>query len=247
MALAPSASDSQPEQPGPDVAQAAERHGLGSLRRVIALRKARLLGQGEVECRFFEFAEGLIYQHSDGSIRVYRWDKVSRINVTSTRNYINGRYVTTGYVFVVAQGKSFVQRWGHFVDPALWRGGIRGKKRTTGDEHYELFTLISRASHAVSLLLLPDALARVERGEELRFGDVWISRAGVRADDRLSTWDSIKEVQVRNGIVQFKAAGTVRPLARQEVGNIPNLPLLVMLVNALTSAQPGSPLPPARA
>jgi hypothetical protein len=236
---APLASDSAPGQPTPEVAQAAERHGLGGLRRIIELRKVRLLGKGEVESRYFEFADGLIYQGPDGHVHVYPWEKVSRINLTSTGNYFNGRYVNTGYSFVLVLGNGgYLTRTGFFVDPALWRGGVTGKKRVAGDEQYELFTLISGASHTVSLLLLPDALARLERGEELPFGDVRISRAGVRADDRLITWDSIKDVQVKNGIARFRAAVTFQSLSHQEVGAIPNLPLFFMLVKALTSGAP---------
>jgi hypothetical protein len=84
---------------------------------------------------------------------------------------------------------------------------------------------------------LPVTLARLQRGEEVAFGDIKLSLAGVHTAKGLVPWNTIKGVQVHNGAFQIKQAGKFFAVSRLPAGEIPNVPLFTMLVNALHASQ----------
>ena len=80
-------------------------------------------------------------------------------------------------------------------------------------------------------------MARLERGEKLTFGDITISLAGVHTAKGLIPWNSIKDVQARQGVITIKQAGKFFPLSSQPVAKIPNAQLFFMLADALRRSQ----------
>jgi hypothetical protein len=80
-------------------------------------------------------------------------------------------------------------------------------------------------------------VARLERGEKLTFGDITISLAGVHTAKGLIPWNSIKDVQARQGVITIKQAGKFFPLSSQPVAKIPNAQLFFMLADALRRSQ----------
>jgi hypothetical protein len=231
MTTAPSPSEQAP----PEVMQAAQANGLGQLVRVFTRRKRpRLFGPAQVTSRIFDCEEGLVYQSvSDGKVHVYSWDKVVQMYLGSTRHYVNGGYTYTSYSStVILSDGGKLSLTGMFTDPALSR-----RKRPTANDEHEIFMLMSAASKVVSQEQLPDAVARLERGEKLTFGDITISLAGVDTAKGLIPWNGIKDVQARQGVITIKQAGKFFPLSSQPVAKIPNAQLFFMLADALRRSQ----------
>jgi len=162
-----------------DVEEVAERHGLGSFRQTLIPRKRRLLrgSGGKAKGFLHEFENGVVYQDvdDDGPGSAFPWAEVSSVYVGSTRKYVNGTYGGTEYgcTAVLANGGKLVLS-GWFRDPAL--GRVPAKH---DDDEYRIFLLMSSAATTVSRAQLPDAVARLERGEALTFGEMVISRFGV--------------------------------------------------------------------
>ena len=223
----------KPEQAPEKVLQAAKSNSLGGFERTLVRRtRKRIFGEIAVT-RIYDFEEGIIYEGTDGVLRAYHWDKIVQVYLASTRHYVNGRYTWTGYgaTVVLADGGKLALS-GMFLDPAY----RDDKKQRTADE-FEIYLLMVDAARSASESQLPGTLARLRQGEEVAFGDIKLSLAGVHTVKGFVPWDTIKDVQVRNGVAQIKQAGKFFPLSKQPVGQIPNLPLFSLLARSLRSGQ----------
>jgi hypothetical protein len=223
----------KPQQPSEKVMRAAESNNLGGFERILVRRTSkRIFGKAEVS-RIYDFEEGIIHEGTDEALLVLPWDKIVSVYLSSTRHYLNGRYTWTGYgATAVLAGGGKLALSGAFLDPAY----RDDKKQRTADE-FEIYLLMLDAARSASESQLPGTLARLRQGEELAFGDIKISLAGVHTVKGFVPWDTVKDVQVRNGVAQIKQAGKFFPLSRQPVGQIPNLPLFSLLASALRSGQ----------
>jgi hypothetical protein len=235
--------------PGPspsDIMQTAEQHGLGALRRVHIRQRTEHIRhpehyytQEEVTSHFYDFERGIVYQRNDEAVQVYPWESVSRVYLATTRNFYQGQYTGTDYggSLVRTDGKS-LRLSGKFHDPAFRRVAFATKKKTPAPVEYELYRILSAASTIVAQLRLPDALASLEKGEALPFGDISISVAGVQTGKGLVPWHAIKDVKSRNGVIRVEQAGKFRPISQQYAGRVPNVLLFFNLVGVLRQSQP---------
>jgi hypothetical protein len=82
-------------------------------------------------------------------------------------------------------------------------------------------------------LQFPVASAALARGEQLAFGDITISLAGVHTAKGFVPWTSIREVRVQGGFVRIKQADKFFALSWEPVGRIPNFPLFFTLAENL--------------
>jgi hypothetical protein len=237
---------SVPEPPSSEITRTAEQHSLGGLRRILTRHQTvqtrhpeHYYTEDEVTTHFYEFEYGFIYQRNDEAVHVFPWKKVSRVYLGSTRNFYNKQYTGTDYygTLILADGGNLKLK-GSFHDPAYRRLVYSSKKKkASSDVEYELFRFLSAASTVVSRLQLPGALATLERGEALPFGDISISLAGIQTDRGLVPWQTISDVQLKNGSIRVEQDGKFRALSRQEAGQTPNLPLFFMLVDAIRQSQ----------
>lgn len=220
-----------PASPPPPVLQLAESQGLGAYRRVLTKFRKHVLKPPEFVYHVYDFDEGIIFQGKDGVLHPYPWSQVRTVYLGSTRHYTNGQYTMTTFGFSLVLGNGNRLRLsGAFHDRALRAG--RNRAKPVEDEQ-ELFLLVSALAAVVSRRQLPDAIAALERGEQLSFGDIRISLAGVQTASELIAWNAIKEVEVAQGVIRIKQAGRFRPLSRKSASEIPNVQLFVLLAKTL--------------
>ena len=221
-------------QPPADVIRAAEIHRLGGLRRTLTQHRKVKKKTFETQSHVYEFDEGFIYQEPGGVPHAYPLRNVSVVYLSSTAYYINGGYTHTSYHFDLRlRNGGKLSASGTFYDPKIPKAGFTGKKWVPASDEYEFYELISAVSVSVSKALLPSAVARLEQGGELVFGGMRISTSGVRIGTETNPWDAVKDVRTRDGNVQFKLVGKLRPLVGERVGKVPNLPLFFALVEIL--------------
>jgi len=210
-----------PPQPSQKVMQAASSNDLGGFKRILVRRKEKgLLSKPKVTSLLYDFEQGIIYEETDEVLRVYPWSKVASVYVSSTSTFINKRYISSRYsaTLVPADGEKLVLR-GLYMDPAI----VYDKKGLSAD-HHQTYLLMAAGAAIVSEAQLPGALARLQRGEELAFGEVKISLAGVHIDKGVIPWNTVKDVQVADGYAQITQAGRFLPLSRQPVGRYRTFP-----------------------
>ncbi|HEY3868659.1 MAG TPA: DUF6585 family protein [Actinocrinis sp.] len=220
-----------PGPPPPAVGQLAEREELGEYQRVLTKYRKHVFKPPEFVYHVFDFDRGIVFQGKDGVLHAYPWGRVATVYLGSTRHYSNGQYTLTTFGFSVILGNGNRLRLsGAFHDHAL--RPARNRAKPVEDEE-DLFGLASAVATAVSRQRLPDAIAALERGDSLTFGDIGIGLAGVRTTAELIPWSAIKEVEVAQGVVRIKQAGRFRPLSRKPASEIPNVQLFILLAKTL--------------
>ncbi|MCD9144918.1 DUF6585 family protein [Streptomyces albireticuli] len=79
---------------------------------------------------------------------------------------------------------------------------------------------------------LPRALAALDQGERLTFGDVWLTREEVGYGEVRATWSRVRRVRARDGAVELDIDGTWHGLGSKAAG-IPDHFVLRALVERL--------------
>lgn len=136
-----------------------------------------------------------------------RWDEASVLQ-DITRHVRNGATAHVTYLYKLSC-PSGTQTAISGID-----GGIGGIERPR-----EWGTEIQRA---VTSAQLPGAVAALERGEDLSFGDITVNRDGISARGKSVPWGQLQEIQVKDGYVSLKQAGQWRSLSTTPVKNIAN-------------------------
>jgi len=110
-------------------------------------------------------------------------------------------------------------------DPAA-RGGRNADPRAAG---YLLYRFLMRVRDTVCTAQLPAAIAVLNRGEQLTFGDLQINASGIQAPKGFVPWSSIKAVNIDRGRVSVRQEGKFFSLSSQGAEKIPNCPLFLTL------------------
>jgi hypothetical protein len=97
--------------------------------------------------------------------------------------------------------------------------------------------LSSRIEEKVTERLLPRVLALYQRGEPVRFGQVQVSRQGIKVGGMSLPWDKVAEVQVQGGMLAFKQQGMALHELYAPVNRIPNLCVLEALIETILQAE----------
>jgi len=229
--------------PSPPLAatSAAASANLGALRNAISVTKQQALVRTRIMGYAYEFDNGFVWQPDDGVAQAYRWDEVSTVNWFASQHYANGVYTGTQYWLTLAStdGRS-LKFSGSCKDPAA-KGGRNADPLARG---YLLYQFLIRVREAASAAQLPGAMATLNRGEQLVFGDLRISATGIQAPKGFVPWSSIKAVNIYQGRVSVRQEGKFFSLSSQAAEKIPNCPLFLTLAQMLTrqaaSANPAS-------
>jgi hypothetical protein len=152
--------------------------------------------------RLHLFEHGLLVADHAGPVDAFRWDSMSVLQEIVER-YANGAYVGTVYVYTLTRHDGSILKLTHFyADPQQWGAIIQQE--------------ITRAQ-------APAALAALERGQTLQFGDLSVSAGGVATAKRGGVgWHEIQEVNVKNGVLFLKKSGKRLPWSNTQVSKIPN-------------------------
>lgn len=210
---------------------AARSSNLGALRQTISVSKHQAPFRARIIAYAYEFDHGFVWQPDDAEPQTYRWDEVATVNWYASQHFVNGVYSGTQFWITLtsSDGRS-LKISGSCKDPAA-KGAHRADPQATG---YLLFQFLTRVRDAVSAAQLPDAIAALNRGDQLSFGDLQISSAGIQAPKGFVPWPSIKAVNVVQGRVSVRQEGKFLALSAKGVEQIPNCPLFVSLAQMLT-------------
>ena len=85
----------------------------------------------------------------------------------------------------------------------------------------------------VSAALLPGAVAAIDRGQGIRFGDMTLTAGGIAGKRQSVTWTQVSGVQIVNGFVRVRVQSKTMSLSSTAAANLPNLPLFLTLANRL--------------
>jgi hypothetical protein len=221
---------STPPPPSPAAAAAAQAASLGALRQAIPVTKPALVRVRTVGYAY-EFDHGFTWQPGDAEPQAYRWDQVAAVNWHASQHYVNGAYTGTQFWLTLTgtDGRS-LKLSGTCRDPAA-KGGRNADPQAAS---YLLYQFLNRARDTVSALQLPGAVAALNRGERLPFGDLQVSTAGIHSPKGFVPWSSVKAVNISQGRVSVRQEGKIFALSSKAAEQIPNCPLFLTLAQTLT-------------
>lgn len=222
---------SLPPPPSPAAMAAAYSANLGALRQAIPISKHQAMVRVRIVAYAYEFDHGFIWQPDDAEPQLYRWDQVATVNWFASQHYSNGVYTGTQFWLTLTStdGRN-LKIIGSCKDPAA-KGGRNADPMAPG---YLLYQFLTRASDAISAAQLPAAIAALNRGELLAFGDLQINTTGIQAPKGFVPWSSVKAVNIFQGRVSVMQEGKFRALSSQAAEQIPNCPLFLTLAQTLT-------------
>lgn len=166
------------------------------------------------------FEHGLICVGRGGRLTSRRWDTTT-VYQNIVRHYRNGVPIGTSYVYrLIDPTGDTLALAGGFQRPTEWGPAIQ---------------------QAVTNARLPEAIATIQAGGALTFGNITLDRQNVSVAGKHIPWAQIQEIRVKDGSVSLRVAGKWLPLTTTMVRSIPNFFVFHALADRLriTAADPG--------
>lgn len=177
------------------------------------------LGPGEY---LYLYERGLLCPGEDGRARAVPWRAVTAMHQDVTRTYVHGGYTGTHYSYRLLTGGRHAVTVGGFVNeetvPKPTDSQIRELAQIVLDE------TVRRA--------LPAAVATLEEGGSVAFGEVALDGQGITLPSGPAPWERVRRCELRgDGLVVVRTAGGGR--WARESKEIPDFPVFWALVREL--------------
>jgi hypothetical protein len=186
---------------------------LGALFLYLLARTPGFSGR-QVTKRVDVFDNGFIQADGGKPRTVFRWDEIKSVCQRITRNYTNGIYTGTVYLYTVTRNDGVCLKLTQFYD------GIAALGETIARE--------------VSRVQVPRALDAIEHGHTLTFGDLAVNAGGIVCTGHGSVpWTEVERVQVNRGYVALRRAGKWLAWSSKPASQIPNLFVLMTIADLL--------------
>jgi len=217
-------------KPSADAVRAAEEKSLGSLVDTLPLQKRGLFKFKDTGHLVHRHEQGLVDVSEGGVLLAMRYDQIAWVRQYFLQQYVNHFYRQTSYWFTIGSMTR---------ETVTWQGGFSEQERGPGDKGDPRLPEFGRQlAEAVSKARLPAHRTALADGKSLVFGNIVISRQGVRGQDGVVPWSQVEPLVVDHGVATVKRTGQRRPMASTHVNSIPNLPLFLSLYENLRRARP---------
>jgi hypothetical protein len=151
--------------------------------------------------RIYLFEQGLVIDKGK-QVQAFPWNQTAAVWQSITRNYRNGRYVGTTYVYTLRR-----------VD------GYQLKLNNLTKDIAELGPAIAQG---ITRELVPRALHAIRVGQTLMFAPFSLNRQGIGNGREFLPWSQVQGVDMKQGRVTVKKTGTSRDSWTGKVAKIPN-------------------------
>jgi hypothetical protein len=167
--------------------------------------------------RLYLYEYGFVLANKPDEPQVFRFDAINTVfqKIISRRQY--GIETARTYLYTISSNDGRTVKLTQFWD--------------------EIADLGSYLNTRVSSALLPGAVAAVNAGHGVRFGDMTITRAGITGRRKSVSWAEVSDVAVANGYVSVKVAGKFFSLSTTAASAIPNLPLFLTLAEQMRGSR----------
>ncbi|MFI8371520.1 DUF6585 family protein [Streptomyces sp. NPDC085466] len=190
--------------------------GLPLVLCVVSLLGHLVFGARTGDARLEQYEGGLVV-HLKGRVRVVRYADTTVLDNTVRRTQY-GRTVSVTYSFGLTDTEG--------------RNLVVGSVFTGGDVWGPLLR------RDAALAQLPGALVRLDAGERLEFGIVWLTAAELGSGRASAPWHLVSEVELEDGTLTVRAEGRRGALLVAPTRYTPNVSLLLALTETLRAAGP---------
>jgi len=151
--------------------------------------------------QIYLFQQGMVIDKGK-QVQVLPWNQVAEVWQSITRNYQNGSYVGTTHVYTLRR-----------VD------GYQVKLDNLTKDIAELGLAIIQG---ITRKLVPRAFHAIRDGQTLTFAPFSVNQQGISNGREFLSWSQVQTVDVNQGRVMVKKAGTSRVWGTAKVAKIPN-------------------------
>lgn len=173
---------------------------FGLLSLGLALWLAFSILQVANQCIYL-FEQGLVIDKRK-QVQAFPWNQVAEVWQSITRNYRNGRYVGTTYIYTLRR--------------------VDGYKVKLNNLTKDIAELGPALAQGITRELVPRALHSIGAGQTLIFAPFSVNRQGIGNGREFLPWSQVQGVDVKQGRVTVKKAGTSRDSWTDTVAKIPN-------------------------
>jgi len=166
------------------------------------------------------YANGFACSDRKG-VQSWRWDQVKDVTANVVRHYTNGIYTGTSHTYTLSRNNG---------EKLVIKDTIKNVEGFY--THLQNHTLQHRYQRCA------DAY---NRGEMVQFGPVTISKqGGIQVGKKAYAWDDIEQVAINKGVLSVKKKdGRWFSGASASAGAIPNLHVLLSMINQIVGLQAG--------
>ncbi len=167
------------------------------------------------------FANGFAYSDHKG-VQTWRWEQVKDVTANVVRHYTNGIYTGTSHTYTLVK--------------------TNGDKLVIKDvlkEAEDFFNHIQNNTLQHRYQRLAD---EYNQGSPVTFGPVTIGKQlGIQIGKKTYSWDEIQQVGINKGVLSVKKKdGKWFSGASATAGTVPNLHVLLSIINQIVGLQTGS-------
>jgi hypothetical protein len=162
-----------------------------------------------------------------------RWEDIEYVGQSIVRQLTNGIYTGTTHRYTIqfANGrtKTFygVERDG-WIPPG--QKEVSRGRLVTPISLAQLGQLIQRG---VTRAQLPKVVRKINDGETVWFGPLWVSAAAIGHGHHTLPWTEVEQIDVRQGLIAIKKADRWLTWEKVSVERVPNFHLFMELVHAM--------------
>lgn len=151
--------------------------------------------------QIYLFQQGLVIDKRN-QVQVFPWNQVAEVWQSITRNYRNGVYTGTTYIYTLRRVDGYQVKLGNLTK------GIA-----------ELGPIIAQG---ITQELVPRALHSIRNGQTLTFAPFSVNLQGIGNGREFLPWSQVQAVEVKQGRVTVKKTGKSRGSWMAMVAKIPN-------------------------
>lgn len=166
-----------------------------------------------------------VYEHGlvrirGKSVKVTRWDDIGAVWQRITRNYYNGIYTGTTYVYTI-QSKN-------------------GEKFKITNVYKDVESLGNIIQSEVTKRLLPSMVRAYQSGQTVSFGKLSLNPQGIIYKDRQLPWNEIKDLKIERGFISVKKeGGRWFNWASVSAASVPNLFVFLAMTDSIVGIRTG--------
>lgn len=154
------------------------------------------------------------------SLQVWRWEDVVSMRSAITRRYTYGIYTGTTHIYTLYNRQN--------------------QRLVLSDSLSSVEELANLIDQSIFPLLYEVAANQYNAGQEIFFGPVAISKAGITISKKTYPWKDVKEVSIHRGILKVsRKEGGLFSGASASTAAIPNLRVLLTIIHQVVGLKAG--------
>ena len=185
-----------------------------------------------------------IHWSLQGQAGFSRWEDVPWVVQSITRRTVNGAYAGTDHHYALRLANGAVVRIS-----GSEREGVQPKHSDGPAGSATLPITLAKLGSIIQTQIterqFPLVARAINAGQDVRFGPLTVSAAGIAQGEETVRWDEVEDVRVHQGVVTVKKAGKWFAWEKAKVGEIPNFFVFLEVVGRLRASTQG-PAGPSR-